>query len=190
MKLIIGLGNPGFRYRNTRHNAGFLVIKELSKRFRIAVKKKTCNGLLGEGTVEGKRVALFAPMTYMNLSGDAVREAIKRKKTTSGDILVICDDISLKLGFIRLREKGSSGGHNGLESIMARLGNGEFPRLRIGIDNDHKPRDAAKFVLSPFRAGEKPLLKSAIKNAAECVILWITDGPDKAMAKFNKRQIA
>ncbi|MGB2706508.1 MAG: aminoacyl-tRNA hydrolase [Candidatus Omnitrophota bacterium] len=188
MKLIVGLGNPGFGYRNTPHNVGFLALRELSKRLGIPLRKRRCKGLFGWGSAGGEKINLFMPQTYMNLSGEAVREISKKEKIKPEDLLVICDDIDLKLGFIRLREKGSSGGHKGLKSIIKSLATGGFPRLRIGIAKDRKPEDVTGFVLRPFGSREKAALKNIIKEAVECVLTWIEEGADMAMARFNRRQ--
>jgi PTH1 family peptidyl-tRNA hydrolase len=190
LKLVIGLGNPGLRYKNTRHNIGFSVVKEISKEFGIPLRKRTYNGLLGRGAVNGKKVILFAPETYMNLSGEAVRKAMQKEKIPPEDSLVACDDINLKFGFIRLRKKGSSGGHNGMNSIIEYLGTDDFPRLRIGVGKSHKVSDVARFVLKPFDSAERPLLKDIIGRASRCAACWVKDGPDKAMSRFNKRQSA
>ena len=186
MKLIVGLGNPGLRYKNTRHNIGFLVAGEIARRFRIPVKKKACNGLLGKGSVLGERIALFMPRTYMNLSGEAVEKILKKERLKPGDMLVIYDDLDLKFGLLRLRKKGSAGGHRGLDSVIERLGTSEFSRLRIGIGDAHKTQDATDFVLSPFSREEKLLLKDILKKAVECVITCLKQGPDRAMAAFNR----
>ena len=183
MKLIAGLGNPGLRYKNTRHNVGFLVINRISKKFKIAVKKRKYKGLLGKGSLGSEKVSLFMPQTYMNLSGEAIREIVKKEKIAFEDILIIYDDIDLRLGLMRLRQKGGSGGHKGLKSIIESLGTPEIPRLRIGID---KGRDVVNFVLSPFNSKEKPILKGIIEEAAECAVTWVLAGPDKAMTGFNR----
>ena len=190
MKLIAGLGNPGFQYRNTRHNAGFLVIKAISKKFRIRMKKRKYAGILGKGLIGAEKVSLFIPQTYMNLSGEALREIVKSEKINAANLLVICDDINLKFGFTRLRKKGSAGGHKGLQSAIKGLGTSEFPRLRIGVGKNRKITDVVKFVLSPFDSGEKRLLRDILQEAAECAVLWTTEGADKAMLSFNRRQFA
>ncbi len=190
MKLIVGLGNPGLRYKNTRHNLGFLIINKLSKKFDIPVKKRKYKGILGKGSIRGEKAGLFMPQTYMNLSGGAIGEIVKKEKIALEDILVIYDDINLKLGLMRLREKGSSGGHNGMESVIEHLGTTEFPRLRIGISKNREISDVVNFVLSPFDSAEKALLKDIIKEGAECVVTWVELGPDKAMTRFNKRKFA
>lgn len=188
MKLIVGLGNPGLRYRNTRHNIGFRVIEDLSKKLGISVKKRKYKGLLGQGRFGGEKVILFMPETYMNLSGEAVKEASRKEKIDTKDMLVVCDDINLKLGFIRLRKSGSSGGHKGLESIINLMRSDGFARLRIGINRDKETEELAQFVLSPFNSAERSLLKGIINSARECVIQWMEGDPDRAMTMFNKRQ--
>ena len=187
MKLVIGLGNPGFRYRNTRHNIGFLVVKEISKRFDIPIKNKKCNGFFARGSVESEKLGLFIPLTFMNLSGEAVREIVKKQGVNPGDILVICDDINLKFGSLRLRRKGSSGGHKGLKSIIESLGTNEFPRLRVGVGKSpNLVRDAVKFVLNPFDSKERSILKDIIRETVECAVTWVKSGADEAMTRFNR----
>jgi peptidyl-tRNA hydrolase, PTH1 family len=188
MKIVIGLGNPGPRYKNTRHNAGFLVIEALSRKIGIAVNKKRYKGLFGKGVIGQEPIILFMPETYMNLSGEAVKELLKKSKVEPESFLVIYDDIDLKFGFIRFKESGSHGGHNGLESVIASIGTKTFPRLRIGIGKEEKPEDVSKFVLSSFDSDEKSTLKSIIEKAEDCVLTWIKNGPREAMTRFNKKQ--
>lgn len=188
MKLIAGLGNPGFRYRNTRHNAGFLVIKEISGKLRTPLKQRKYDGLISKGSFQGEDVTLFMPETYMNLSGGALYQVIRKSRVSLNDVLVICDDTNLDYGGLRLREKGSSGGHNGIESIISALGTDGFSRLRIGVGAPERPGELAKFVLEPFSREERPLLKGIIKEASECALVWLTEGPNRAMARFNRRQ--
>ena len=185
MKLVIGLGNPGLRYKNTRHNIGFLAVKELAKKYKINVKSKKYLGLFGIGVIEGGKTSLFMPQTYMNLSGNSVNQAKKALKIDTSNMLVICDDVNLKFGSIRLREKGSSGGHNGLKSIIEYLETNEFPRLRIGVGSADKIGDMSGFVLDVFNREEKKNLNSVIQKSAECVVSWIQHGSAKAMSLFN-----
>ncbi|MFC1576358.1 aminoacyl-tRNA hydrolase [Candidatus Omnitrophota bacterium] len=189
MKLIIGLGNPGLRYRNTRHNIGFLATKAVSRKFNIPFRKKRYRGVLAEGSIKGEKVTLFLPQTYMNLSGDAVRDIVKNEKIKPGNFLVICDDLDLPFGSMRLRTQGASGGHNGLQSLIKCLGTNEFTRLKIGIGQAERPKDAAKFVLEGFYPAERPILKDIIKEATTCALIWLKEGPDKAATEFNRRQI-
>jgi len=190
MKLIIGLGNPGFRYRNTRHNLGFLVVRELSREFRIPLNKKKYDGVVGKGSFEGEDVILFEPLTYMNLSGRAVNAIIKKSGVKLDDILIICDDINLDFGFVRLRKQGSYGGHNGLESVIGHIGTNEFARLRVGVGQKEKHEDLSRFVLSCFNREERPLLKGILEKAKECALMWVKEGPNKAMTGFNGRQFS
>jgi len=190
MKLIIGLGNPGLRYKNTRHNVGFLVVKELSRELDISPRRKKHGGYFGKGVVDGKKVSLFMPASYMNLSGHPISEALRKEKIPVKNCLVICDDVNLQLGYIRLRKKGSSGGHKGLKSIIECLATDEFSRLRVGIGGAGTVGDLAKFVLRPFGSSEKKPLHEAVKSASECALLWINEGPEKAMTLFNRRQFA
>lgn len=173
MKLIIGLGNPGLIYRNTRHNIGFMVIDNFIKvnRFKIA-----------------KDIVLLKPNLYMNNSGTAVKKAVNKCKADLKDILIICDDVNLELGVIRFRASGSAGGHKGLESIIAALGTEAFNRLRIGISAD-KNAALRDYVLSKFRASEKKLLKETINKTAEAVSVWIQDGIETAMNTYNTKNI-
>lgn len=149
------------------------------------MKKRKYKGILGKGSIKSEKVGLFMPQTYMNLSGEAIREIVKKEKVKLEDVLVIYDDINLKLGLMRLREKGSPGGHKGLKSVIECLGTTEVPRLRVGIASSRGISDVVNFVLSPFDSGEKPLLKDIIKEAAECAVTWLSAGPDKAMTRFN-----
>jgi peptidyl-tRNA hydrolase, PTH1 family len=185
MKIIVGLGNPGFRYRNTRHNAGFMAVKALSKKYGIALRHRGFHGVYGVGRVLGQEVMLFEPRTYMNLSGEAVGAVCSSKLQEKKDLLVIVDDISLPFGSVRLRENGSAGGHNGLKSIIEFLGQ-DFARLRMGIRTDEEPTgDLAGFVLSPFRRKDREGLEDMIERAAECTGIWASDGASKAMERHN-----
>lgn len=185
MKIIVGLGNPGLRYRNTRHNVGFMAIKALSKKYGIALRHRGFHGVYGIGRVIGQEVMLFEPRTYMNLSGDAVGAVCSSKLKDKTDLLVVVDDISLPFGSIRLRENGSAGGHNGLKSIIAFLGQ-DFTRLRVGIrPGEEIDGDLASFVLSPFRRKDREGLENMIKRVVECAGTWASEGAYKAMERHN-----
>lgn len=171
MKLICGLGNPGLGYKNTRHNIGFLVIDNFAKAHK-GIKKGG--------------IVLLKPQTYMNKSGGAVKKAIDRFDVGLKDVLIVCDDINLKLGIIRFRAKGSSGGHRGLESIIEKLNTEDFNRLRIGIGSD-KNSVLKDYVLSKFRSNEKRLLKEVVNKATDALTLWIEKGIDEAMNRFNTK---
>ena len=187
MKIIIGLGNPGLRYKNTRHNAGVIVLREIAKKYRVRVSKKSHKGALGVGNIDGERTIFFTPLTFMNCSGESVYELLASEKAYPSDLLVIYDDIDLDLGLIRLREKGSSAGHKGLQSIIESLGTSDFPRLRVGIRSGEKPHSTVNFVLRPFSAKEAKVLKRVTEEAKECVNLYLKEGASRAMSAFNKR---
>ena len=187
MKIIAGLGNPGKGYENTRHNAGFMVIKEISKKHGILLKKKAFGGLYGFGKISGKEVILFEPQTYMNLSGEAVNAICARHLEKKEDLLVISDDTALPLGTIRIREKGSSGGHNGLGSIIQYLGT-DFARLRVGVDKGANFSDMKDHVLSDFLPEERKALEEVVRRSAMCAEEWISAGLKRAMAGYNDRK--
>lgn len=188
MKLIVGLGNPGFRYRNTRHNIGFLVVSSLAKKHGIKIKKRLFKGLIGEGRIDGKGISLFLPQTFMNCSGEPVALAANRISGLSS-LLVVYDDIDLSLGNIRFRFKGSGGGHNGLKSIIDSLNSEEFSRLRIGIRPEKKAADTVDFVLRPFSKEEKPILDRIIDEAISGVETWVSSGIEECMRRYNRRDV-
>ena len=183
MYLIVGLGNPGKKYEHTRHNMGFEVIDLLSDLSQIDVDKDVFNGLLGRGTILGKDVMLFKPTTYMNLSGHAVSQVINYFKIDISDVIVICDDMALPVGTIRLRVKGSSGGQKGLQNIIDLLGTEEFKRIRVGIGEPEF--DAIDYVLGKPLKEEQPLIDEAIHNAVEAIKEALRSDFDRAMSKFN-----
>jgi PTH1 family peptidyl-tRNA hydrolase len=188
MKLIIGLGNPGRAYLDSRHNIGFLIIKSLAKIYKIPLKRESGTfSLIGRGTIDGQRVTLAMPLTFMNLSGSCVELLLKKYKTLPANLLVICDDLDLELGRLKIRPSGSSGGHRGLQSIMASLGTQDFCRLRVGISRPHKNTAAASYVLSAFTNKEKKQVKEIIARAADCCSVWVTRGIAQSMNIFNKR---
>lgn len=186
MKLIVGLGNPGEKYAMTRHNVGFWVIDRLAERWRIPVQQKKWKGLTGSGQVMGERVILLKPMTYMNLSGESVRPACDWLKCDIGELAVICDDLDLPLGQLRLRKKGGSGGHRGLQSLIDHLGTSEFKRVRIGIGRPSGQIPVSDFVLSPFTPEERPLIEEAVERAAEAIHHWMGSTFEEAMNRFNR----
>jgi len=187
VKLIVGLGNPGRAYRYTKHNIGFLALEELAKENNIKIRTKRYSAILGKGEIEGKDVMLFLPLTYMNLSGKAVEEAVEEEKIKLEDLLVICDDINLRLGTIRLRMKGSAGGHKGLISIIETLATGDFARLKVGIETDIIKGDITKYVLSPFKKKDIKKVKAVMPYIKDTVSLWVKSGPEAAMNKYNVR---
>ncbi|MFQ5952320.1 MAG: aminoacyl-tRNA hydrolase [Candidatus Omnitrophota bacterium] len=183
MKIVVGLGNPGFRYRNTKHNIGFKVLDLLAKKHRLSIKKKGYQGVYGTGRITGKEVTLFKPLTYMNLSGGAVEAICSSRLRDKKDLLVVADDFSLPLGSIRLREKGSSGGHNGLESIIDRIGP-DFFRLKVGITAGERIDDASSYVLSPFPRKVRPLLGDVLEKAVENIEKWLENGQNKTSCAY------
>jgi len=185
VKLIVGLGNPGEKYTLTRHNIGANAAGKLAKKYRISLRRQRYMSHFGEGKIEGEDVKVILPLTYMNLSGQAVSSIARDKKIDLSDILVICDDADLKLGSIRIRARGSSGGHRGLRSIIEVLGSESFPRLRVGIGKEGDLRD---HVLSPFGKDELKKVGEAEEGAIEAVLCWLTKGIEKAMSSCNARQ--
>jgi peptidyl-tRNA hydrolase, PTH1 family len=184
--LIVGLGNPGQDYAATRHNLGFMLIDKLAAEDGIAVKRRECQALVGQGHVEGTVTKLAKPQTFMNLSGHAVSCLLEKGKLDAGrQLIVISDDLALPLGKIRIRERGSAGGHNGLKSIIAEIGTDEFIRLRIGIQPDHPISDAKRFVLDQFSGSERSLVEETIARSVQAVRTIIRDGALKAMRGFN-----
>lgn len=188
MKLIVGLGNPGLRYRNTRHNVGFLIVNSLARKHNIRISKKLFRGLVGNGRIEGKEVIVLLPQTFMNKSGESVSIA-QGKIDGLSNLLVVYDDIDLSLGNIRFRPKGSSGGHKGLRSIIDELGKEEFPRLRIGIKPKGDIRDTTDFVLRPFMKSEKDILSGVIEDAIAGIETWVSSGIEACMMGYNKKNI-
>ena len=183
MKLIVGLGNPGKKYEGTRHNIGFMTVDLLSDLAQIDVDKGIFNGLLGRGQIFNEDVMIFKPTTYMNLSGTAVQQVVHYFKIDLQDIIVVCDDMAINVGRIRLRQKGSSGGQKGLQNIIDCLGSDQFKRIRVGIGEPEY--DSVDFVLGKPTKDELPLIEEAIKNAVEAIKEAIKTDFDRAMTKFN-----
>ena len=183
MILIAGLGNPGTEYDNTRHNVGFKVIDNISKEYNIEVNRQKFKGICGEGFIANQKVMLLKPSTYMNLSGDSIREAADFYKLSSEEIIVIYDDISLDIGRLRLREKGSAGGHNGIKSIIANLGTDIFPRIKVGVGQPDV--DLVKYVLGKFSKDELELLNQSVDAATQATEEIIKSDITQAMNKFN-----
>ena len=184
MKLIAGLGNPGLRYRNTRHNIGFVIVDKLAKKYRLRIKKRLYKALIATGKIIGQDATLVLPQTYMNLSGEAVASA-RGEVDSLKDMLIVFDDIDLPLGSIRFRSGGSSAGHRGLESIIGKLKTDGFPRLRIGIRPEIKPVDISGFVLRPFSKDERVVLKETVERAVEGIETWVSHGIEECMRLYN-----
>ncbi len=188
MYIIAGLGNPTKEYDKTRHNVGFEVIDVLADRYRIDVSEKKHKALCGKGVIEGQKVILVKPQTFMNLSGESLRAVVDYYKVTSQEVIVIYDDISLEPGQLRIRLKGSAGGHNGMKNIIAHLGTQEFPRIKVGIGAKPPRMDLADYVLSRFIKEEQPMMEDAFREAAQAAVMMMTDGADKAMNHFNTKK--
>jgi PTH1 family peptidyl-tRNA hydrolase len=188
MKLIVGLGNPGLIYRGSRHNIGFSVVKALGRFYKTPFRKDSATFSLVAGCkVKNHNTILAMPLTFMNLSGLAVSALLKKYKIDLGALLIICDDLDLEFGRLKIRAYGSSGGHRGLQSIINYAGGEKFCRLRIGIGRPSSSIEAARFVLSPFNKKEKEQIKDIIEKAMGCCQVWVADGINKTMNIFNKR---
>jgi peptidyl-tRNA hydrolase, PTH1 family len=185
MRMIVGLGNPGTRYVGTRHNVGFDLLAELATRHSAGASKEKFRSEIREVTIEGEKVLLLKPLTYMNLSGEAVLAARDFHKIEHEQLLIVCDDFALPLGKLRLRANGSGGGQNGLSDIIKRLGTNEIPRLRIGIGPLPAGWDAAGFVLGKFTADERWVVNDSIDLAVKAISVWIRDGLVKAANLAN-----
>ena len=184
--LIVGLGNPGEKYENTRHNVGFQVVDELAERQHAPIQKLKFKALTNLLTIAGEKVLVMKPVTYMNLSGEAVRPAADFYKIPPERILVISDDTALDAGALRIHTKGSAGGHNGLKSIIQHLGTDQFPRVRVGVgQKPHPDYDLADWVLGKFQGEDKKAMDAAVKRAADAVECLLREGPDRAMNRFN-----
>ena len=184
MKIIVGLGNPGPKYAGTRHNVGFDTLDYLAKAPGYAAFRERFESLTAEGKEAGETVLLMKPLTFMNLSGRAVRAALDFYKLPPDAVLVICDDFNLPLGKLRVRSKGSHGGQNGLRNIQEQLGTDAYTRLRIGVGQPG-PGDAVDHVLSRFKSGERAAVDEAIATAAEAAAVWVASGTDACMNRFN-----
>ena len=186
MYIIVGLGNPESKYNGTRHNIGFSAITALADANNISLDMKKHKALCGKGVIAGQKVLLAEPLTYMNLSGESVRELVDYYKVDPTDeLIIIYDDINLAPGKLRIREKGSAGGHNGIKNIIAHLGTQEFPRIKVGVGDKPPRMDLADYVLSRFSKEDREKMEQAFKDAAEAVEVMIAEGPDAAMNQFN-----
>ncbi len=188
MYIIVGLGNPGRDYTNTRHNIGFDVIDTLADVAGISVIEKKHKAIIGKGVLDGQKVILVKPQTYMNLSGESVRDIIDYYKVDEEqELIVVSDDTSLDVGSIRIRKKGSAGGHNGLKNIIAHLGHDTFMRVKMGVGEKPKGYDLADYVLGHFSSGERKLMDEAAKTAVEAIRMMMAGDVDKAMNQFNRK---
>ncbi len=188
MHIIVGLGNPTDKYQATRHNIGWDAITRISDDYGIPLDFKKHKAICGKGHIAGEKVVLAQPVTYMNLSGESVRELMDFYKVSPEEVIIIYDDVSLEVGQLRLRTKGSAGGHNGIKSIISHLGTNEFPRIKIGVGDKPKGWDLADYVLSRFVPEEQVTVRDALKDASDAVKAILTDGIDAAMNQYNKKK--
>lgn len=184
MFVIVGLGNPGRKYQNTRHNLGFITLDRLAEKHNIKVSKISFKALVGDGSINNQKVLLVKPQTYMNLSGESVREVLSYYKVDTENLIVIYDDIDVEAGKLRIRKKGSAGSHNGMKSIIYQIQSEEFPRVRIGIGGQRR-MSLRDFVTGGFSKEEKPLLEDAVERGVEAIENILVNGIDQAMNKYN-----
>ena len=187
MRLVVGLGNPGEEYANTLHNLGFLVIDRIAAAHAIRVNRRDSRALVGMGEISGQPVILAKPQTYMNLSGTSVAPLMEKHELTPQDLVLVYDELDLPWTALRIKPKGSSANHNGVESVIRSLGTKDFARVRLGIHPGHPIRDGADFVLSPFKRQQEKELDELVGYAADAVSSIIAEGVEKAMTKFNRR---
>lgn len=188
MVIIVGLGNPTREYENTRHNIGFMAIDALAEKYNISVLDCRHKAMIGKGVINGHKVVLVKPLTYMNLSGEAVRAVIDYYKADAGsELIVIYDDVSLDVGQLRIRKKGSAGGHNGIKNIIAHLGHDVFLRIKIGVGEKPKGYDLADYVLGHFSKEELGVMKDSLEKVDGAVNLMLSGEVDKAMNDYNKK---
>lgn len=187
MYIIAGLGNPTKEYDNTRHNIGFAAIDALADKYGISVSDMKNKALMGKGVINGNKVMLLKPLTYMNLSGEAIRAAVDYYKIDEkSELIVIYDDISLDVGQLRIRKKGSAGGHNGIKNIILHLGHDTFQRIKIGVGEKPKGYDLADYVLGRFHGEEKAIMEDARKRAAKAAVMMMNEGLQAAMNEYNR----
>ncbi len=190
MKLIVGLGNPGIEYQFTLHNFGFLAVDRIAERCGAHSGNRRCRALTGKAVMEGREALLAKPETFMNLSGLSVRELVDEYEIDPGkDLIVIYDDLDLPFGSLRVRTKGSAGGHHGMESIIGALGTQDFMRIRLGISPERPIGDGAKYVLSQFKKSQYTTVDEVLDSAADAVKVLLTEGPAAAMNKFNRKPV-
>jgi PTH1 family peptidyl-tRNA hydrolase len=187
MKIIVGLGNPGRKYEDTRHNAGFMAVDALAGSLRFSLSQEKYQALIGRGRIGDRDVLLMKPQTFMNESGRSVQAALRFTTAGPSDLIVAHDELDLPLGIIRIKIGGGHGGHNGLRSIMEQIGSADFVRVRVGIGRPSPGREAADYVLSSFMHGERSVAADAVRAAAEALAAIVIDGPVKAMNDFNRK---
>ncbi|WP_195216498.1 aminoacyl-tRNA hydrolase [Anaerococcus vaginalis] len=189
MYYIVGLGNPGIQYENTRHNAGFITIDYLARKYSIDVRKIKFKSLIGQGVISGHKVMLVKPQTYMNNSGEAIREIYKYFDFDHDKLIVIYDDIDIDFGSIRIRKKGSAGTHNGMKSIIYNLEFDDFPRIKVAVGKKPSYMDLANFVLSGFSKQEAKIIEEEVKLASDAIEMILEEGIEKTMSMFNSKRL-
>ena len=189
MYYIVGLGNPGIQYENTRHNAGFIAIDYLARKYSIDVRKIKFKSLIGQGVISGQKVMLVKPQTYMNNSGEAIREIYKYFDFDHDKLIVIYDDIDIDFGSIRIRKKGSAGTHNGMKSIIYNLEFDDFPRIKVAVGKKPSYMDLANFVLSGFSKQEVKIIEDEVKFASDAIEMILEEGIEKTMSMFNSKRL-
>jgi PTH1 family peptidyl-tRNA hydrolase len=187
VKLIVGLGNPGIRYQRTRHNIGFLVVDRLADNHHILISTKRFQTLYGTGWIDSHQVVLAKPMTFMNQSGESVKKAVNFFHTDTGGLIVIHDDLDLTFGRIRFKRRGGDGGHQGVRSIIERMGGNNFLRLKVGIGRPPKGMDPAEYVLTSFEEAQQPGLDGILAQAAEALAAMLIEGVERAMNRYQKK---
>ena len=187
MKVVVGLGNPGVRYQRSRHNIGFQVVDRLAEKFSILISTRRFKALFGAGRINSQKVVLIKPMTYMNRSGEAVKATLDFFHAGMEDLVVIHDDLDLSFGRLRFKQRGGDGGHQGVRSIIERMGENDFIRLKVGIGRPPEEMDPAEYVLTPFDKTEQLLLDGILSRAAESVVIMLLEGIEKAMNRYQKR---
>lgn len=189
MYYIVGLGNPGIQYENTRHNAGFITIDYLARKYSIDVRKIKFKSLIGQGVISGQKVMLVKPQTYMNNSGEAIREIYKYFDFEHDKLIVIYDDIDIDFGSIRIRKKGSAGTHNGMKSIIYNLEFDDFPRIKVAVGKKPSYMDLANFVLSGFSKQEAKIIEEEVKLTSDAIEMILEEGIEKTMSMFNSKRL-
>ena len=189
MYYIVGLGNPGIQYENTRHNAGFIAIDYLARKYSIDVRKIKFKSLIGQGVISGHKVMLVKPQTYMNNSGEAIREIYKYFDFDHDKLIVIYDDIDIDFGSVRIRKKGSAGTHNGMKSIIYNLEFDDFPRIKVAVGKKPSYMDLANFVLSGFSKQEAKIIEDEVKLASDAIEMILEEGIEKTMSMFNSKRL-
>jgi peptidyl-tRNA hydrolase, PTH1 family len=187
VKLIVGLGNPGIEYHLTPHNLGFMAVERLAETCGVKFSRHEARSLSASAEIEGERVVLAKPQTFMNLSGQAVSGLLRQRNASAEDVIVLVDDVDIPLGSLRIRRRGSAGGHNGLKSIIGALGTDQFVRVRMGAGPDKVVENLVSYVLAPFRKKDLKIVAEVADQAAEAVRIILKEGPEKAMNLFNRK---